>query len=49
VFVFITHEAAGASAPGIPHALVVLKGERFLHPSGDQRRDNAEPYLEFAV
>jgi len=41
VFVFITHEAAGASTPGIPHALV-FKGGTFLQTSGISCRENAE-------
>jgi hypothetical protein len=35
--------AAGASAPGIPHALM---GGQFLHNSGASRRGGAEPYLD---
>jgi hypothetical protein len=34
--------AAGASAPGIPHALM---GGQFLHNSGASRRENANLYL----
>jgi hypothetical protein len=42
VFVFITHEAAGASTPGIPHALEFFQGDRLMHTSGAPRRENAE-------
>jgi len=35
VFAFITHEAAGASTPGIPHALVFSGGDRFTHTPGE--------------
>jgi hypothetical protein len=42
VFVFITHEAAGASAPGIPHALVFLRADASCipraHPAARMRR-----------
>jgi hypothetical protein len=34
---YFAREAAGASTPGIPHALVFL-GERFMHDSGASRR-----------
>jgi hypothetical protein len=44
VFVFITHEAAGASTPGIPHALIFLGG-RFMHHSGASRREIADLHL----
>jgi hypothetical protein len=42
VFVFLTHEAAGASTPGIPHALEFFQGDRLMHTSGAPRRENAE-------
>src|SRR5260221_12245269 len=38
---YTTRAAAGASAPGIPHA---LKGRRFLHNSGALRRGKAKMY-----
>jgi hypothetical protein len=48
VFVFITHEAAGASTPGIPHALYFQSGERFCKNSGKSRREIADAYLRLA-
>jgi len=48
VFVFITHEAAGASTPGIPHALDSFRGDRLMHTSGAPRRGNAEACLVIA-
>jgi hypothetical protein len=45
VFVLITHEAAGAL--GTRHSLRprFFQGGRFLHSSGDQRRENAKAWL----
>jgi hypothetical protein len=48
VFVFLTHEAAGASTPGIPHALEFFQGDRLTHTSGAPRRENAEACLVIA-
>jgi hypothetical protein len=46
VFVLITHEAAGASTPRIPHALEFFQGDRLTHTSGKPCRENAEVCLE---
>jgi hypothetical protein len=43
VFVFITHEAAGALATR--HSPRPLLGERFMHNSAASRREIAESYL----
>jgi len=32
-------------APGIPHALILFQGGKFLHNSGASRRENAEVCL----
>jgi len=40
--IYTTRAAAGALAPGIPHALF---GRQVLQNSGVSRRENAESYL----
>src|ERR1700719_2790468 len=47
VFIFITHEAAGAL--GTRHSPRPLSGGRFLQNSGASRRENAESYLSFVA
>jgi hypothetical protein len=42
VFYFFTHEAAGALAPGIPHAL--QSGGWFVQNSGASRREIADAH-----
>jgi hypothetical protein len=42
LFVFLTHEAAGASTSGIPTPSNFFQGDRLMHNSGKPCRENAE-------